>query len=248
MLVLLEYLIITFVAVFVIVNPLTTSFVFMALLPTASARRRRTIARRATVIATALFFLFATLGGLIFQIFGITLAAFRIAGGLILFGVAMAMIRQTLPSEAETAEQARNDEGRITDDISVIPLAIPFISGPGAIATVMILTSEAPTLYHLALVYLAVLSCTVTCYFAMIYSRHIVRFLGDTGKEILTKIFGLILAVLAIQFVINGVSDAVTGYMLDYNLLDGSQVEDPRAIERRDLRDEGGPGPGEGRE
>jgi len=238
MLVLLEYLIITFVAVFVIVNPLTTSFVFMALLPTASVKRRRAIARRATIIATALFFLFATLGGLIFQIFGITLAAFRIAGGLILFGVAMAMIRQTLPKEAEAAEQARSDEGRITDDVSVIPLAIPFISGPGSIATVMILTSEAPTIYHTALVYLAVLTCTITCYFAMIYSRYIVKFLGETGKEILTKIFGLILAVLAIQFVINGVSDAVTGYMLDYNLLDGAEVQDPRAIEHWDLRDE----------
>ncbi|OOG21006.1 antibiotic resistance protein MarC, partial [Thioalkalivibrio denitrificans] len=111
---------------------------------------------------------------------------------------------------------------------SVIPMAIPFISGPGSIATVMILTSEAPTVYHLVLVYLAVLAVTVACYFAMIHSRHIVRFLGETGKQILTKIFGLILAVLAIQFVINGVGDAVTGYMLDKGLLDDAVIEDPR--------------------
>lgn len=228
MLVLLEYLVITFLAVFVIVNPLTTAFVFMALLPRASEEKRRTIALRSTKIATALFFAFATLGGIIFQLFGITLAAFRIAGGVILFGIAMNMIRKSGDEDEARAGEAKADKARITDDISVIPLAIPFISGPGSIATVMILTSEAPTVYHLVLVYVAVLAATAACYFAMVHSRHIVRFLGETGKEILTKIFGLILAVLAIQFVINGVSDAVTGYMLDQGLLDSTVIEDPR--------------------
>jgi multiple antibiotic resistance protein len=171
------------------------------------------------------FFLFATLGGIIFQLFGITLSAFRIAGGIILFGIAMNMIRKSGDEDQEQAEEAKADPSRITDDISVIPLAIPFISGPGSIATVMILTSEAPTIYHTALVYLAVVACTVSCYFAMIHSQHIVRFLGETGKQILTKIFGLILAVLAIQFVINGVSEAVTSYMLDHGLLGGARIE-----------------------
>ncbi len=228
MLTLLEYLGITFLAVFVIVNPLTTAFVFMALLPRASEERRRMIALRSTKIATALFFVFATIGGIIFQLFGITLAAFRIAGGVILFGIAMNMIRKRGDEDEEKAEEARAEQSRLSDDISVIPLAIPFISGPGSIATVMILTSEAPTIYHTGLVYLAVLATTVACYFAMVHSRHIVRFLGETGKQILTKIFGLILAVLAIQFIINGVSDAVTGYMLDQGLLDGTVIEDPR--------------------
>lgn len=221
---LLEYLIITFLAVFVIVNPLTTAFVFMSLLPHAPEEQRRAIAMRATKVATVVFFTFATLGGILFQLFGITLAAFRIAGGLILFGIAMGMIRRKPETDLEQAEAAQADKAKITDDISVIPLAIPFISGPGSIATVMILTSEAPTVYHTGLVYVAVLATTLTCYFAMINSRHIVRWLGETGKEILTKIFGLILAVLAVQFVINGVSDAVTGYMLKYELLDDSQA------------------------
>lgn len=219
---LLEYLIITFLAIFVIVNPLTTAFVFMSLLPHAPEEQRRVIARRSVKVATGVLFVFATLGGILFQLFGITLAAFRIAGGLILFGIAMGMIRKKPDAEEKEAEAAQADEARITDDISVIPLAIPFISGPGSIATVMILTSEAPTVGHTALIYVAVLVTTATCYFAMIYSRHLVRLLGETGKEILTKIFGLILAVLAVQFVINGVSDAVTAYMLEYNPLDGA--------------------------
>ncbi|ADC71102.1 multiple antibiotic resistance (MarC)-related protein [Thioalkalivibrio sp. K90mix] len=232
MLVLLEYLVVTFLAVFVIVNPLTTAFIFMAMLPRASEEKRRAIALRSVKVATSLLFAFALLGGVIFQLFGITLAAFRIAGGIILFGIAIGMIRQKGATEKETAEEVKADKGQVTEDISVIPLAIPFMSGPGAIATVMILTSEAPTVYHTGLVFLGVLACMVACYFAMIYSRYIVQYLGDTGKDILTKVFGLILAVLAVQFVINGISDAAIGFMLDTQMLDENEVEDPRVPAR----------------
>ncbi|WP_017942310.1 MULTISPECIES: MarC family protein [unclassified Thioalkalivibrio] len=232
MLVLLEYLVVTFLAVFVIVNPLTTAFIFMAMLPRASEEKRRAIALRSVKVATSLLFAFALLGGVIFQLFGITLAAFRIAGGIILFGIAIGMIRQKGATEKETAEEVKADKGHVTEDISVIPLAIPFMSGPGAIATVMILTSEAPTVYHTGLVFLAVLACMVACYYAMVYSRLIVKYLGDTGKDILTKVFGLILAVLAVQFVINGVSDAAVGFMLDTQMLDETEVEDPRVPPR----------------
>lgn len=218
---LLEYLVITLLAVFVIVNPLTTAFVFMSLLPHTPDDQRRAIALRSVKIATAVLFAFASLGGILFQLFGVTLAAFRIAGGLILFGIAMGMIRRKPETEVKQAEAAQADQARITDDISVIPLAIPFMSGPGSIATVMILTSEAPTGWHTALVYISVIVTMAACYFAMIYSRYIVRLLGETGKEIMTRIFGLILAVLAVQFVINGVSEAVTAYMFKYELLDG---------------------------
>ncbi len=228
MLVLLEYLVIAFLAVFVIVNPLTTAFMFMAMRPKATEEERRAIALRSTKVATALLVAFALLGGTIFQLFGITLAAFRIAGGIILFGIAVGMIRHTAGEERELAEEVKSDRAAITQDISVIPLAIPFMSGPGAIATVMILTSEAPTVYHTVLVFLAVFACMVTCYYAMVHSRYIVKYMGDTGKDIMGKIFGLILAVLAVQFVINGMSDAVTGFMLDRGLLDGTEVSDPR--------------------
>ncbi len=219
-----EYLLVTFMAIFVIVNPLTTAFIFMALLPRATKERRREIALRSTKIATSLFFVFATLGGIIFQLFGITLAAFRIAGGLILFGIAMNMIRAQQVSDEEKAEEAKSGKGQFGDDISVIPLAIPFMSGPGSIATVMILTSEAPTGWHVGAVYLAVATTMVICYFAMIHSRYIVEWLGETGKQILTKIFGLILAVLSIQFVINGVSDVVSTYLVQHGLIDGSHM------------------------
>lgn len=206
----LAYLLITVAGIFVIVNPLTTAFVFMSLTTRMKETEKKEVAYKSTKIATGLFFIFALLGGVIFQLFGITLAAFRIAGGIILFGIAMGMLGNRKNGE----EKPKKPEGEIADDISVIPLAIPFISGPGSIATVMILTSEAPTIYHTGLVFLAVLITTVSCYYSMIYSKVIVRYLGDSGKQIVTKLFGLILAVISVQFVINGTADV----LLDFGL------------------------------
>lgn len=100
-------------------------------------------------------------------------------------------------------------DGTMASDVSVIPLAIPFISGPGSIATVMILTSEAPTIWHTGLVFVAVVASTAAGYYSMTYSRYVVRYLGESGREIVTRIFGLILAVIAVQFVINGVVDVI---------------------------------------
>lgn len=204
---LMDYWIITIAAMFVIVNPLTTAFIFVSLLPRASEATRKAVAKRSTLIATGVFFVFAALGGVIFTVFGITLEAFRIAGGLILFGIAMSMIHKGLDEGENASSSDANVEGKIGKDISVIPLAIPFMSGPGAIATVMILTSEAPTIWHLGLVFLAIILTTGSCYLAMRYSHYLVWLLGDTGKEIVTRIFGIILAVIAVQFVINGVLD-----------------------------------------
>lgn len=207
-----EYWLITLSALFVIVNPLTTAFAFLSLTARATDAAREQLARRATLIAASIFFTFALLGGVIFTLFGITLEAFRIAGGIILFGIAMGMIRRAQDEGEEVAsaeDMSGHRTGRLAQDLAVIPLAIPFISGPGSIATVMILTSEAPTAWHLILVFVAIVVTTGACYFSMVYSRYLVRVMGETGKDIVTRLFGLILAVIAVQFVINGVSDVI---------------------------------------
>lgn len=194
-----QYLLIVMAGILVIVNPLTTAFVFLALVPDADADERRAIAKKATLTATGILVTFALMGGVIFHLFGITLHAFRIAGGIILFGIAMGMLgRRT---------EHKGISGTERHDVSIIPLAIPFISGPGSIATVMMLVTEAPSLWHTAVVYLAIIITTVLTYFAMVNSRHVVRYIGETGRQVITRLFGLILAVLAVQFVINGITD-----------------------------------------
>jgi len=208
---LIEYFFVAIAAVFVIINPLTTAFVFASLTTRAADEEREYIARRAVIVATAMLFSFALLGSVIFQLFGITLAAFRIAGGLILFGIAMGMLQRS--EDPDHDQEDTRPTGRIADDIAIVPLAIPFISGPGAIATTMILTSEAPSRWHVIVVFIAVLATTVACYYAMVNSKVVIRFLGESGRKILTKVFGLILAVIAVQFVLNGVSEAVGAFL-----------------------------------
>ena len=208
---LIEYFFIAIAAMFVIINPLTTAFVFASLTPNVDRPERESIARRAVVTSTIMLFVFALLGSLIFQLFGITLAAFRIAGGLILFGIALGMLQKSEASDHDPSDARAT--GKFAEDIAIVPLSIPFISGPGAIATAMILTSEAPDRWHVIVVFIAVLVTTVSCYFAMTHSRHVIRIMGESGRRILTKLFGLILAVIAVQFVINGIAEAVIDFM-----------------------------------
>lgn len=207
-----EYFLIAIVGMFVIVNPLTTAFAFASLTAESDDEEQEAIARRAVIASTAMLFVFALMGSLIFQLFGITLAAFRIAGGMILFGIAMNMLNKSeAPDHAKS--EARPSRALLAQDIAIVPLSIPFISGPGAIATAMILTSEAPGFWYSIVVLFAITVTTVSCYFTMVYSNHVIRWLGNSGRRILTKVFGLILAVIAVQFVLNGVSDAVTAYL-----------------------------------
>jgi multiple antibiotic resistance protein len=202
-----EYFLIAITGMFVVINPLTTAFVFASLTPYHGVPERERIARRAAYTSTFVLFTFAALGSVIFQVFGITLAAFRIAGGIILFGIGIGMLQRS----AAPDHDARDAEpsGTISDDISIVPLSIPFISGPGAIATTMILTKEAPDSWHVVVVFIAVLVTTISCYFSMVHATQIIRVMGDSGRRVLTKLFGLILAVIAVQFVLNGISDFV---------------------------------------
>ncbi|WP_376695405.1 MarC family protein [Wenzhouxiangella sp. EGI_FJ10305] len=207
-----EYFLIAIVGMFVIVNPLTTAFAFASLTSESDDEEQEAIARRAVIASTAMLFVFALLGSLIFQLFGITLAAFRIAGGMILFGIAMNMLNKSEASDHDKSE-ARPSRALLAQDIAIVPLAIPFISGPGAIATAMILTSEAPGFWYSIVVLFAIAVTTVSCYFTMVYSNVVIRWIGNSGRRILTKVFGLILAVIAVQFVLNGAGEAVTNYL-----------------------------------
>lgn len=194
------YLAVSIAAVFVVVNPLTTAFVFMSVTSNFSDKEKKAVAKKAATISTIILISFALLGGVIFTVFGVTLAAFRIAGGIILFGIGMKMIY-------DRHDKEEFEKGKSESDISVIPLAIPFISGPGSIATVIILTTEAVSFNHTLIVIAAILITTISCYFSMVYSEKLTKYLGRTGRQVVSRMFGLILAVIAVQFIINGISE-----------------------------------------
>ena len=195
-----------FVAVLVITDPLGNTPIFASLLQDNSVSERHAMIRRACLAATAILIAFALMGGFIFKIFGITLGAFRIAGGIVMFGIARDMLAaQKSRTQITPSEQVEAHRG---GDIAIVPLAIPLISGPGAIATVMTLATQTQGVYGTAIVVAAILFSGLLSYFTYRYASHFLIKMGETAINIMTRLLGLILAVMAVQFVINGVRDS----------------------------------------
>jgi multiple antibiotic resistance protein len=152
-----------------------------------------------------LLIVFGLGGRWIFRAFGITLPAFRIAGGLILWFVAIDMLRAQRTTQESREELA---EGQAKDDVALTPLAIPILAGPGAISTVMVLAGEARSLAHGAVVYGSVALTAFISYVILRLGERLVKFLGRTGIRVVTRIMGLLLAAVATQFVVTGIREA----------------------------------------
>jgi multiple antibiotic resistance protein len=151
---------------------------------------------------------FAVAGNLIFSTFGITLGAFRIAGGVLLFLLALDMMRAQTSSVRQTAEEEQ--EGAAKDDIAIIPLTIPMLAGPGAIATTMVCVSNAAGRPLFQLVVAVAITLTSLAVWLILRSAILVeRRLGTTGLNVLTRVMGLILAALAVQFVVEGIGEVL---------------------------------------
>ena len=169
------------------------------------AKRART-ASRASISAGLLLAIFGFAGRLIFELFGITLPAFRIAGGLIVWLVAMDMLR----SQRSTQEtQVEIIEGQEKEDVAITPLAVPMLAGPGAISTVTVLAGQARTPARTATVYAAIVLTAILCWVVLRTADRLAARLGRTGIQITSRIMGLMLAAVAVQFVITGVKDAM---------------------------------------
>jgi multiple antibiotic resistance protein len=197
-------LISAFVTLFVTIDPPGLAPLFLGVTAGMSAGERAQIAMRASLTAFGVLVLFAVAGTAILDIFGITLPAFRIAGGLLLFHIAFEMI-----FERRQERHERSAERAITADhirhIAVFPLAIPLIAGPGAIsATILLAGAYGAPLERLLLIAIVAVNLAVT-WLVFGAAERLDRLLGATGRIVLTRLLGLILAALAVQFVIDGV-------------------------------------------
>lgn len=203
-----RFALVALTTVFTVVDPVGIAPFFMATTRHLTETKRREVALRAVIVAGAVLVVFATAGQVVFQVFGITLDAFRIAGGLLLFLVALEMVRGTRAPQqsAPDAEGAHREH----EDVAVIPLAIPLVSGPGAIASVIMLSGRATSFTERGAVYGAILVTCLTTWIVMRVAPRLTRALGPTGTSVLTRIMGLLLAALAVQFVIDGVRAAMT--------------------------------------
>ncbi len=193
----------SFVSLFAILDAVGVIPLFLAVTPDNSERERRAMVTRASIAVLITLGLFSFLGNWIFSFFGVTIAAFRIAGGLILLKVAFDMLEAKDIRSKATPEEVR--EGAAKQDVAIVPLAIPLLSGPGAISTVIVLAGEAHSNARFVMVLAAIFANTVLVYLILRSGTWIARFLRETGMRIFTRVMGLILGAIAVQFVLTGV-------------------------------------------
>jgi multiple antibiotic resistance protein len=207
---LLDFAVSALLTLFVVVDPVGLVPSFLAVTDGLPLKARRSVALRASVIAGAILVGTALLGDWLFRTLGISLSAFRIAGGLLLFSIASEMVFGVrLRREGETAEEAVEERAR---NVAAFPLAIPLMAGPGAITATVLLAGRADG--HLPLVGLliaVVILVTIACYVAFIFARRISRLLGMTGNIVLSRLLGVLLAALAVQFVVDGIRVILAG-------------------------------------
>lgn len=194
-----------FTSIFFIVNPISAAPVFMALTQGWDDPARVRSARRAVIVAASVLILFSITGNLIFRMFGITLGAFRLAGGMLLLRVALDMMHGR-PTHTKTTPEDHLDASE-KDDIGASPMGVPQLAGPGAIATVILLPGEPRILWRIFPVLASILLSLFITYLVLRGADKVQKRIGDTGLRILSKLTGLLIAAVAMQFLANGVGD-----------------------------------------
>jgi multiple antibiotic resistance protein len=191
-----------FTSLFAIVDPFAALPVYLALTARESHEYRSRTALRASVTALAVLLVFALSGQVLFQFFGISIGAFKIAGGLLLFAVAFDMMNAQVSATKSTPEESADASSR--DDVGLMPVGIPLLSGPGAIASSMVLSARAHTMSEKGALLLAIAAVGLVCWVVLRSASRIARVLGLTGMNIIARVMGLILAAVAAQFIIDG--------------------------------------------
>lgn len=197
----------TFIILFVVIDPIGLAPMFAALTHGDSEAYKRRMALKGTALAALVLFVFMLAGSGLLKALGISLPAFRIAGGLLLFLLAIDMVfarhsglRSTTAREQQEAEQKK--------DIAVFPLAIPLIAGPGAITTLLLMTGPGQeSIARLAVVSVVLLGVLLLTLISLSFAGRLMAWMGETGANVVTRVLGIILAALAMQFVLDGIID-----------------------------------------
>jgi multiple antibiotic resistance protein len=197
-----------FVTLLVTIDPPAIAPMFLALTVGMTAAERRQVAWRATLIATLALAFFALVGQKILTLLGITLPAFRIAGGLLLFWIAFEMVFERRQARKSQVARTAIDQDHIKN-VAAFPLAIPLMAGPGAITATMLLAGQTrgEPLLLAALIAIIAFVCAL-CWLVFLFAERISGFLGVTGNIVLTRLLGIVLVALAVQFVLDGVKAA----------------------------------------
>jgi multiple antibiotic resistance protein len=194
-------------SIFFLVDPFAAIPSFLAITHSADPARRKRMARKGATTCFIVLTSFAVCGQLIFKMFGITLPAFEVAGGLILLLIGLDM----LEAKRSPTQEASGDteEASHKEDAGIVPLGIPMLAGPGAISSVMVLVGQVPSLWHweMGAILGAIALTSLVSYWVLASAGRVRQVMGETGIRILVRIMGLLLVALAMQFFVNGITD-----------------------------------------
>jgi multiple antibiotic resistance protein len=199
------FIALSFSSLFVIVDPIATVPAFLAMTPTDTPGQRLKMARLACVVAAGILLAFALAGTWIFRFLGITIASFQMAGSIVLLLIALDMLRAQRSRVQETPEET--DAGLAKADIAITPLAVPMLAGPGAISTVILLHSKAADWTQQIALVLCIVAVAVATYFIFALSARGAKWLSPIALRLATRIMGLLLAAIAMQFFINALKE-----------------------------------------
>ena len=198
-----QFFIFCLTTLFTLINPIGISPILIIMTERFSKKEKINIAQKGSLTAFITLILFSLLGSVIFNFFGITIEAFQIMGGILFFRNGLRMLDSKIGRSRTTpAEQEESEE---SDDIAVSPIGIPLIAGPGAITAAMLLSSQTPKLYSYFTLIFSIIFVLSLVYLILRNGDMILKLLGTTGIRIIQRLMGLILMVIAVQFVINGV-------------------------------------------
>lgn len=207
------YGLLVFTSFFTLINPLGVMPIFMTMTQNLDNKARRKTARKATIASTITLIFFAFTGQLLFRFFGISVDAFRIVGGVIFFLMGMDMLQARL-GRVKIAEK---DVKNYVNDISITPLAIPMIAGPGSLTNAIVLMEDANNItFKIILIAGIALIMTLT-YLTLISSSKIMKILGETGNKVLMRLMGLIVMVIAVEFFLSGLKPIIIDIMQSVN-------------------------------
>jgi multiple antibiotic resistance protein len=194
-------------SIFFLVDPLAAIPSFLAITEGADPERRRRMARKGALTCFIVLTTFAVCGQLIFRLFGITLPAFEIAGGVILLLIGLDMLQAKRSATQEASGDT--EEGAAKEDAGIVPIGIPMLAGPGSISTVMVLVGQVPSLWRweMGAILGSITVTSLVSYWVLAGAGRVLKVLGETGIRVLVRVMGLLLVALAMQYFVNGMMD-----------------------------------------
>lgn len=196
-----EYTVLSLSSIFIVVDPIASVPAFIAMTPNDSPAAKLRMARLACSVAGGVLIIFAAAGKWIFQVMGITLPAFQLAGSILLLRIALDMLYGRRSGTRETDEEVA--EAAAKDDIAITPLAVPMLAGPGSISTALILLNQAKGAAQVIALFVSIIAVSVAAYWIMWLAVRGAHYLNPLALKLLTRLFGLLLAAMAVQFIIN---------------------------------------------